>query len=98
MTRLTLCLLATTTLCAPTLALADDPVRNFLSRAAQEVRDSIDTAEARGWRNEARGDRDDRDDNDDDDRDDDDDDDDDDDRGGDDDDDGDDDDGDDDDD
>lgn len=84
MTRLTLCLLATTTFCAPTVALADDPVRNFLSRAAQEVRESIDSAEARGWRNESRGsrddDRNDRDDNDDDRNDDDDDDDDD--RGG----------------
>lgn len=46
-------------LCAPSLALADNPVRDFLSRAAQEVRNSIDTAEARDWRNDARGNRDD---------------------------------------
>ncbi len=76
MTRLTLCLLASTTLCAPTMALADDPVRNFLTRAAQEVRDNIASAEARGWRDDSRDDRndrddDDRDDDDDDDRDDD---------------------------
>lgn len=62
MTRLTLCLLATTTLCVPTMALADDPVSNFFSRAVNEVRSSIDNADSRGWRNEVRGDRNDDDD------------------------------------
>lgn len=72
MTRLTMCLLASTALFAPSLAMADDPVRGLFNRAADAVRQSIVTADASGWRNDVRGDDardgdDDRDDDDDDD-------------------------------
>ena len=70
MTRLTLCLLASTALFAPSLAMADDPVTNFLNRAGDEIRQTIAAIEAGDGRRAARDDRyddDDRDDDDDDD-------------------------------
>ena len=69
MTRLTLCLLASTALFAPSLAMADDPVTRFLDRAGAEIRETIAAIESGDQRRAARDDRDDddRDDDDDDD-------------------------------
>lgn len=69
MKRLGVYLLSTAAILGAGTAMADDPVRDFLSRAGSEIRQSIADANDAGWRNEARGP--DRDDDDDDDRDDD---------------------------